>query len=148
MELSTKYRTAVEKNIKIISESETEDLFRFKFQNPEFRLGTEEREIAPKPKQEETANDMEDIDMNEGDLWVDKYHPRMISDLVGNQAIIKKLKVWLKDWDDVVLKGKTKPNLFYRKGGGGDIPNPNAKAALISGSPVIYIYIYYFIYNI
>ena len=91
--MSTKYQTAVKSSIKIISESETEDFLRIKLQNPEFRLGTEEREIAPKPKQEETANDMEDIDINEEDLWVDKYHPCMISDLVGNQAIIQKLKI-------------------------------------------------------
>ena len=41
---------------------------------------------------------------------------------------------WLKDWDDVCLRGNTK-KMGFRSGF--NSPNPNARAALLSGPPGI-----------
>mmetsp|Transcript_9555 Transcript_9555/g.21892 ORF Transcript_9555/g.21892 Transcript_9555/m.21892 type:complete len:816 (-) Transcript_9555:75-2522(-) len=68
-------------------------------------------------------------------LWVERHVPRKLEDLVGNASAIKKLSQWLRDWDDVVLKGKKKLAPF--KPGGGMPDNINARAALVSGPPGI-----------
>lgn len=67
--------------------------------------------------------------------WVDKFAPTGFDEIVGNSSIAKKLTEWLRDWDDVVLKGKTKRAGF--KPGGGMPDNINARAALVSGPPGI-----------
>ena len=41
-------------------------------------------------------------------LWTDRYKPKNPSDLVGNYGIINQLYEWLKDWDDVVIRGNKK----------------------------------------
>mmetsp|Transcript_54444 Transcript_54444/g.97305 ORF Transcript_54444/g.97305 Transcript_54444/m.97305 type:complete len:791 (-) Transcript_54444:143-2515(-) len=67
--------------------------------------------------------------------WVDTYAPQNFDQLVGNASVVKKLTEWLRDWDDVVIKGNTKRAGF--KPGGGMPENINARAALISGPPGI-----------
>jgi len=41
-------------------------------------------------------------------MWTDLYAPRLISDLVGNKGVINDLEVWLRDWDDVHIRGNKK----------------------------------------
>eukprot|EP00931_Biecheleriopsis_adriatica_P089853 TRINITY_DN63928_c0_g1_i1.p1 TRINITY_DN63928_c0_g1~~TRINITY_DN63928_c0_g1_i1.p1 ORF type:complete len:775 (-),score=197.00 TRINITY_DN63928_c0_g1_i1:108-2186(-) len=67
--------------------------------------------------------------------WVDKFAPSSFDQLVGNASVVRKLTEWLRDWDDVVIKGKTKKAAF--KPGGGMPENINARAVLISGPPGI-----------
>lgn len=44
-----------------------------------------------------------------GDLpWAERHRPRHLGQVVGNTEQIRKLATWLKDWDDVVLKGNEK----------------------------------------
>ena len=95
------------------------------------------------PKGKYTKMDIESISedkpSNKNELWADKYAPKTAHQLIGNQGNIKKLEQWLKDWDDVVLRGMKKeiklsngfnPNNFAAE-------NLNARAALLSGSPGI-----------
>ena len=70
-------------------------------------------------------------------MWTDRYRPRTVNDLVGNNAEIDQLYEWLKDWDDVCLRGNKKQLPFRRGASWQDIPNINARAALISGPPGI-----------
>lgn len=67
--------------------------------------------------------------------WVLKYAPKTLEDLQGHQTGARKLVEWLKDWDDVVLRGNKKPLPPAR--GGGQPDNPNARGALITGPPGI-----------
>mmetsp|Transcript_45214 Transcript_45214/g.105447 ORF Transcript_45214/g.105447 Transcript_45214/m.105447 type:complete len:798 (-) Transcript_45214:101-2494(-) len=67
--------------------------------------------------------------------WVDHFAPKSLDQLVGNASAVRKLTEWLRDWDNVVLKGRTKKVPF--KPGGGMPENLNARAALISGPPGI-----------
>ena len=39
-------------------------------------------------------------------LLTDKYRPVTMSDLIGNKGEIFSLYEWLKDWNDVHIKGK------------------------------------------
>lgn len=41
-------------------------------------------------------------------MWTDLYSPQTLTDLVGNEGTIDQLYEWLKDWDDVNIKGNKK----------------------------------------
>jgi len=74
--------------------------------------------------------------------WSERYRPRHLGQVVGNTEQVRKLAEWLRDWDDVVLHGKTKapPEPDPKKDWKGWRPPPenlNARAALISGPPGI-----------
>jgi len=70
--------------------------------------------------------------------WVDKYAPKNSAEIIGNKDIVKQLGDWIRDWDNVNIKG-IKKDFSYKKGGGkwDDTPNPNARACLLSGPPGI-----------
>ncbi|CAD7928417.1 unnamed protein product [Amoebophrya sp. A120] len=70
---------------------------------------------------------------NEHIPWVLKYAPKSVDDLQGHQTQVKKLREWLRDWDDVVLRGNKKPAGNFR----GQVENVNARGALITGPPGI-----------
>eukprot|EP00210_Caulerpa_lentillifera_P002697 g2577.t1 len=65
------------------------------------------------------------------DLWVDKYKPQALDDLIGNNTVIQTLHSWLSQWthihlengEPMMISGKTKAADFAKK------------AALLSGSP-------------
>ena len=57
----------------------------------------------------------------------------MPAQILGNQAKIRQLIQWLRDWDNVVLKGQSK-KVNYRAR---NPMNLNARAALVSGPPGI-----------
>ena len=42
------------------------------------------------------------------EMWTDLYQPTSILDLVGNEGTINQLFEWLKDWDDVHIRGNKK----------------------------------------
>lgn len=74
-------------------------------------------------------------------LWVDKYKPKSVKQIIGQQGAksnVEKLKKWLLDWhqnnrpkDGSKPKSKPKVGLF----GGGDPTGAGFKAALLSGPP-------------
>lgn len=47
-------------------------------------------------------------------MWTDVYAPLTMADLVGNEGVVNNLFEWLKDWDDVVIKGNKKEVPFRR----------------------------------
>lgn len=57
--------------------------------------------------------------------------------MVGNEGVVNDLFEWLKDWDDVHLRGNKKEVKFRRGQTWQDIPKMNAKAAMLSGPPGI-----------
>jgi replication factor C subunit 1 len=60
---------------------------------------------------------------------------------VGNTGSVNSLFEWLKDWDDVHIRGNKKqaaaPSNRFARGAWQDVPKVNAKAALVSGPPGI-----------
>jgi len=42
------------------------------------------------------------------EMWTEKYKPKSVYDLVGNSAVVDQLYEWLKDWDEVCIRGNKK----------------------------------------
>ena len=68
-------------------------------------------------------------------MWTELYKPETIRDLVGNEGAVNQLFEWLKDWDDVHIRGHKKEIKTRFSKNWMDIPRINAKAALLSGPP-------------
>ena len=49
-----------------------------------------------------------DTSLQTYDMWTDHYSPKRIEDLVGNQGSVNSLFEWLKDWEDVHIRGNKK----------------------------------------
>lgn len=70
------------------------------------------------------------------ELWVDKYKPKDLSELVGNPSIVKFIQEWLEEWRSV--------HIFHQTTLSSIVPGANKmtdtssrKALLLSGSPGI-----------
>lgn len=92
------------------------------------------RPPGEKPELPQSTKQLEGSKRSPARNWVDIFSPKKLEDLLGNQAPIRKLADWLQDWEDVVLRGKSKKPAFRH----GSVPdNLNARAALVSGPPGI-----------
>ena len=72
---------------------------------------------------------------DDGQLWVEKWKPKNSNELVGNQSTVAALRIWLRDWERVHLKGEEPtlpPNSKKEK-----MADFKKKAVLIAGSPGI-----------
>lgn len=67
-------------------------------------------------------------------MWTDLYQPETIRDLVGNEGAVNQLFEWLRDWDDVHVRGHKK-EVKWQSRNWMDVPRINAKAAMLSGPP-------------
>jgi replication factor C subunit 1 len=70
-------------------------------------------------------------------MWTERYKPKNVYDLIGNKAVIDQLYEWLKDWDEVCIRGNKKQVPFRKGQSWQDQANVNARAALLSGPPGI-----------
>ena len=73
-------------------------------------------------------------------MWTEVYKPVTLKQIVGNQGVVRQLTEWLRDWEDVVMrsnKKKVEPANRYNRNAWVNLPNPNARAALVSGPPGI-----------
>lgn len=160
---SGKYQDAVDKGVKIMTEDEFEEFLKEKtgMSVQELIEGgaaqfaktgaatavTNKMDEEKRPGQnmmDEEAQGAriqpEETNASKNELWTDKYAPKTLEDIIGNQGLINKLRVWLLDWEDVVIHGNKKeikgsraafnPNAFAQE-------NVNARAAMLSGSPGI-----------
>ena len=85
-----------------------------KLKNPDFVLAS----TLPMPSIPEIPSkdsSKEDPEKSKNDMWTDKYRPRGFADLVGNNGVISQLYEWLKDWDEVCIRGNKK-QLPMRRG--------------------------------
>ena len=138
-----KYKQAKEKNIQIMDRDQFERYVQEKTKNPKWSL-TEtklESDIEEISNEEETDNKNNNINnslQNNNELWTTKYHPKKISELIGNKTTINKLITWLDDWNSVVLEGKKKKvETKFIRGQRPTFENINARACLITGDPGI-----------
>ena len=65
-------------------------------------------------------------------LWLDKYYPQSMSDIIGNQPQLRNLEVWLDSWDECILHGHKKEQIKSGKKFTKN-ENVNARAAIVSG---------------
>jgi hypothetical protein len=55
--------------------------------------------------------------LKSNEMWTDLYQPKRKEDLVGNEGLVAQIEDWLKDWDDLHIRGNKK-TLNYGGGGG------------------------------
>ena len=109
----------------------------------DFELGSRKDILKDLPHQDTKLRKSLSIDQDGNaikstEMWTDLYQPTSIHDLVGNEGTINQLFEWLKDWDDVHIRGNKKmikAPRFSRNWQ--DIPRINARAAMVSGPPGI-----------
>jgi len=65
-------------------------------------------------------------------LFLDKYYPKVMSDIIGNQPQIRNLEIWLDNWNDSILYGNKKEQIKSGKKFAKN-ENVNARAAIVSG---------------
>jgi hypothetical protein len=46
------------------------------------------------------------------EMWTDIYKPGDMDELVGNEGVVDQLYEWLRDWDDVNIRGNKKKYHF------------------------------------
>jgi replication factor C subunit 1 len=124
----SKYRTAIDKRVRILNEDD-------------FMLMAEQIGSVSKPKPPPSAAPVAApalapaaaARMSESDqanrLWVDKYRPSSIQEIIGSTDIVKKLSDWLTRYHDVHITKSLK--IPFSK------ENPGAKIVLLSGPPGI-----------
>lgn len=80
--------------------------------NPDFALSARKSLLAAAaktgPQTIRKSLDTKIPDVLHNTMWTDMYQPVEMDDLVGNEGAVDQLLEWLKDWDDVVLKGVKK----------------------------------------
>lgn len=141
-----KYRNAKERGIPVLTEEEFEQLIRDRSGVMDYQISNREnilQLVGGADGQEQKASLRKSLTVGEDGevmlntvMWTDLYRPETILDLVGNEGAINQLFEWLKDWDDVHVRGHKKPVATPRfSRNWADLPRPNAKAALVSGPP-------------
>ncbi|CAH0479979.1 unnamed protein product [Peronospora belbahrii] len=131
-----KYREAVAKNVRILTQNEFYNLI------TEASAALQAQDLAAKKAKTKadtvarTATSLKgkqklNVSMN-NELWTDKYKPQTLDDMIGNTELGKKLKMWLLDWEALHVKG-TKKIPFSTKLS----ENRGAKTVLLSGPPGI-----------
>lgn len=154
-EEGNKYKTAVEKNVKILKEAELREMIDAELKKggshdkPVTKLGNDwaksfgesggssssssrsGNKTGSSSAQSHPGSRIESGIMPSSDdqMWVDKYKPGGNAQLIGNQSEFKNLMNWLQNWEAYHLK-KTKKVPFSKE-------NPGAKAVLLSGPPGI-----------
>jgi len=148
VETSMKYQKATKMGIKVLTEEGFEELVRRISGYSTFTFGNRDAVLEHIKTLDPTFNKKESPEVKKEikedafgrdirtEMWTDLYHPKTIHDLVGNKALIDTLFNWLRDWDDVHIRGKKKP---MPKGYGGwqNAVRLNAKSVLVSGAPGI-----------
>ena len=141
-----KYKLAMEKNITTMDLYTFEKFVQDKIKNPNWTMNSNNKNDDDIIIEEEASDLSKDNQINtsnqqhkhEGELWTTKYHPKKVSDLIGNKTNINKLIQWLDDWNSVVLEGKKKKvETKFIKGQRPTFDNVNARACLITGDPGI-----------
>ena len=138
-----KYKQAKEKNIQIMDRDQFERYVQEKIKNPkwsltETKLESDIEEISNEEETDNKNNNINNSTKNNNELWTTKYHPKKISELIGNKTTINKLITWLDDWNSVVLEGKKKKvETKFIRGQRPTFENINARACLITGDPGI-----------
>ena len=117
VETGGKHKTALLKKVPILTELEFENFIRKKSGNDEFQLSARRKglldsipEVAPVKEEEVKVQSTVPCDM-----WTERYKPKNVYDLIGNKAVIDQLYEWLKDWDEVCIRGNKK-TVPFRKG--------------------------------
>ena len=102
----SKYKAAQQKKVKIINEDTLLKMIRDS--NPEASALSEAAQKEEMKREEAEAMDREESIMGDRNdspsrLFTTKYAPTRLAELIGNGAVIEQLRVWLSQWEEVVV---------------------------------------------
>ena len=101
----SKYKRAVEKNVRIINEDDLLNMIRES--NPEESATAEEVQRVEMARQQDIALTREEeimkdhIPTNSSRMFTIRYAPSSLHEIIGNAKVISNLRSWLSEWEDV-----------------------------------------------
>jgi replication factor C subunit 1 len=120
---SMKYRTAVDKKVKIVTEKDFLGLIQASISNPvpnqgeaggasmsrSFSTSNVSRVVkALVPQLPRASSSSSSSPLTSELLWVDKYKPKRLEDVIGAAESIRKILDWLKKWPDIHIRKTVK----------------------------------------
>jgi hypothetical protein len=109
-----RYVKASNMGTKILNESQFEEFVRKKSNNPNFTLsirkaqGFEASTSSEKTPAKQQLASKSAGNSQDNQMWTEIYAPKDMGDLVGNNGVVDQLYEWLRDWDDVNIRGNKK----------------------------------------
>ncbi|KAL7684146.1 putative AAA+ ATPase domain, DNA polymerase III, clamp loader complex, gamma/delta/delta subunit [Plasmopara halstedii] len=133
---SSKYKEAVAKNVRILTQNEFYNLI------TEAAAAQQAQDLANEKMKTKAEADRTKTSFAKGkqklstlaanELWTDKYKPKSLNDMIGNIELGKKLKTWLLDWEAMHVKKNKKVPYTTKL-----TENRGAMTVLLSGPPGI-----------
>lgn len=108
----SKYKAAIEKNVKIISEDGLLKMIRDSDPAGSLQFEKQEKERKEKERirQEEQLETLPS-DVAASTLLTTKYAPQSMSSLVGNSSAVQNVFTWLQQWNDVHIRSNS--SIFF-----------------------------------
>lgn len=136
----TKFKKAEELGVRLMNKDQLEMMMNeiIGTMHTEFQstaeTSTQPHRIVPARSSNEPAKPIKQLG---NELWTERHCPRNVKELVGNNQSVEKLINWMRDWEDVILRGEKK-SIKPVKGGRFDAQmNVNARSVLLTGPPGI-----------
>jgi replication factor C subunit 1 len=136
----TKFKKAVELGVRIMNKDQLEMMLNEIIGSMHTETHTEPHSanVAQPRSRFPTSNSIsKPLKQRGSELWTDKHCPKNVKELIGNNQSVEKLINWLRDWEDVILKGEKKAIKAVKGGKFDPQMNVNARAVLITGPPGI-----------
>ena len=104
----SKYKAAIEKNVKILSEDGLLKMIRDSDPagSAQFEKQEEERKEKERVKQEKQLETLPS-DVAQSTFLTTKYAPQSMSALVGNSSAVQNVFTWLQQWNDVHIRSNS-----------------------------------------
>ena len=115
----SKYRAAIDKNVKIINEDRLLQMIRSS--NPKGSSKSESVQKESSSSKESSALANEEAIMKNhkpasaSRLLTVRYAPSSLSEIIGNKSVIENLFLWLKEWEDVHIHSTFPRTLITEK---------------------------------
>lgn len=115
----SKYRAAIDKNVKIINEDRLLQMIRSS--NPKGSSKSESVQKESSSSKESSALANEEAIMKNhkpasaSRLLTIRYAPSSLSEIIGNKSVIENLFLWLKEWEDVHIHSTFPRTLITEK---------------------------------
>ena len=106
----SKYKAAIEKNVKILSEDGLLKMIRDSDPAGSAQFEKQEEERVRQEKQLETLP----VEVAQSSLLTTKYAPQSMASLIGNSSAVQNVFTWLQQWNDVHIRSNTSFSFSFR----------------------------------
>ena len=111
----SKYKAAIEKNVKILSEDGLLKMIRDSDPagSAQFEKQEEERKEKERVRQEKQLETLP-VEVAQSSLLTTKYAPQSMASLIGNSSAVQNVFTWLQQWNDVHIRSNTSFSFSFR----------------------------------